>query len=71
MNAEVEPNFLAAGPLHVACGMNNRAWFYLLGESSAKLLHDQEYLGTITNMQLNAEYASVLFEGRLQLHLVL
>jgi WD repeat-containing protein 19 len=50
--------------------MNNRVWFYALEENSAKLLHDQEYLGTVSSMHLNAEYASVLFEGRLQLHLV-
>lgn len=25
---EVEPNFLAVGPDHLAVGMNNRAWFY-------------------------------------------
>lgn len=30
---EVEPSFIAVGPYHVAVGMNNRAWFYTLGES--------------------------------------
>uniref|UniRef100_A0AAZ3SUW7 Anaphase-promoting complex subunit 4 WD40 domain-containing protein n=1 Tax=Oncorhynchus tshawytscha TaxID=74940 RepID=A0AAZ3SUW7_ONCTS len=30
---EVEPNFIAVGPYHVAVGMNNRAWFYALGDS--------------------------------------
>ena len=36
----------------------------------AEQLKDREYLGTITNMKLNADYAAVLFEGRVQLHLV-
>ncbi|XP_015683891.1 WD repeat-containing protein 19, partial [Protobothrops mucrosquamatus] len=34
VSVEVEPNFIAVGPYHLAVGMNNRAWFYVLGESS-------------------------------------
>lgn len=30
IEVEVEPNFIAVGPYHVAVGMNNRAWFYAL-----------------------------------------
>lgn len=33
VSVEVEPNFIAVGPYHVAVGMNNRAWFYALGEN--------------------------------------
>ena len=40
-------------------GMNNRAWFYLLGEANVDLLKDREYLGTVTNMQINADYCAV------------
>lgn len=29
---EVEPNFIAVGPYHLAVGMNNRAWFYSMGD---------------------------------------
>lgn len=61
--------------------MNNRIWFYeLVHESSdeehvsllkiPRFLLDREYLGTISNVQLNGEYVSVLFEGRIHLHLV-
>ena len=45
------------GPL--LTGMNNRAWFYLLGEANVDLLKDREYLGTVTNMQINADYCAV------------
>ena len=30
---DVEPSFLGIGPYHLAVGMNNRAWFYLLGDN--------------------------------------
>uniref|UniRef100_H2ZU80 Uncharacterized protein n=2 Tax=Latimeria chalumnae TaxID=7897 RepID=H2ZU80_LATCH len=33
VSVEVEPNFIAVGPYHLAVGMNNRAWFYALGEN--------------------------------------
>ena len=29
---EVEPAFVALGPYYMAAGMNNRAWFYLIGD---------------------------------------
>lgn len=34
VSVEVEPSFVAVGYYHLAVGMNNRAWFYALGESS-------------------------------------
>ncbi|XP_038055636.1 WD repeat-containing protein 19-like isoform X2 [Patiria miniata] len=70
INIEVEPNFVALGPYHLAVGMNNRAWFYLLGEKGPEKLKDREYLGTIINMCLNADYAAVYFENSVQLHLI-
>lgn len=33
LNVDVEPSFLGIGPFHVAVGMNNRAWFYLMPDS--------------------------------------
>lgn len=33
-------------------------------------LKDREYLGTVTAIHLNADYAAVMFEGKVQLHLV-
>lgn len=73
---ETEPSFLAVGQYHIAAGMNNRAWFYDLtrpqpGVDDAPLmLKDRQYLGGVSSIRLNAEYASVLFEGKLQLHMV-
>ena len=45
--ADIEPSLLALG-------MNNRAWFYLLGETNVDLVAD---------MQLNADYCAVRYEG--------
>ena len=42
-------------------------FLHLVGTDQLK---DREYLGTITSMQLNADYAAVMFEGKVQLHLV-
>lgn len=84
LETDMEPSFLSIGPSHLAVGMNNRAWFYDLGNNSPelshtklnssleppKLLFDKEYLGNISNICLNTEYASVLFEGRIFLHQV-
>uniref|UniRef100_S4RCS6 WD repeat-containing protein 19 n=1 Tax=Petromyzon marinus TaxID=7757 RepID=S4RCS6_PETMA len=68
---DVEPNFIAVGPYHLAVGMNNRAWVYALSESGAvERLKDREYLGTVSSMRLNADYAAALFEGKVQLHMV-
>ena len=30
---EVEPTFVSLGPYYMAAGMNNRAWFYLIGDN--------------------------------------
>ncbi|KAL9972694.1 hypothetical protein ACROYT_G019054 [Oculina patagonica] len=66
----VEPSFVALGPYHLAVGMNNRAWFYTLADKGPEQLKDREYLGTVNAIHLNADYAAVLFEGKVQLHLI-
>ncbi|XP_063074275.1 WD repeat-containing protein 19 isoform X2 [Engraulis encrasicolus] len=67
---DVEPNFIAVGPFHVAVGMNNRAWFYAFGDNGVERLKDTEYLGTVVSMCVNADYAAALFEGKVQLHTI-
>ncbi|XP_031560697.1 WD repeat-containing protein 19-like [Actinia tenebrosa] len=66
----VEPTFVALGPYHLAVGMNNRAWFYDLSDKGTEQLKDREYLGTVTSLHLNSDYAAVLFENKVQLHLI-
>ncbi|NXK78082.1 WDR19 protein, partial [Amazona guildingii] len=70
VSVEVEPSFVAIGVYHLAVGMNNRAWFYALGEDNVKKLKDVEYLGTVASMHLNSDYAAALFEGKVQLHMI-
>lgn len=70
MNVDVEPTFLGMGPYHLVVGMNNRAWIYALGDDSFTFLRDRDYLGTVTSVQVSADYVAVLYEGKIQLHLV-
>lgn len=70
MDLPVEPSFVSLGPYHCAVGMNNRAWFFELGQNKPTLLRDREYLGTVTSLRLSTDYASVLYEGKIQLHMV-
>lgn len=57
--AEIEPSFLALGPYHLALGMNNRVWFYLLGDASVEYLKDKEYMGAVKDIHLNGDYCAV------------
>ena len=69
--AEVEPSFMALGPFHLTLGMNNRAWFYAMGDAgSVELIRDREYLGTVQGIHLNADYCAVRFDGKIQLHVL-
>ncbi|CAG9766952.1 unnamed protein product [Ceutorhynchus assimilis] len=76
VNLDTEPAFIGIGQYHMAVGMNNRIWFYDLtkpqpgSEESPLKLGDRQYLGAITSVKLNPEYASVLFEGKIQLHMI-
>ena len=46
---QVEPAFVALGPQHLGCGMNNRAWFYDFGSN---LVAEHEYVGTVEKLAL-------------------
>ncbi|XP_058129497.1 WD repeat-containing protein 19 [Anopheles ziemanni] len=68
---EIEPSFLAIGPYHMACGMNNHVWFYDLGRTltdSPLLLGDREYMSEIKQVALSSEYCAVLCGGQIMLH---
>jgi WD repeat-containing protein 19 len=70
IGVSIEPSFVALGPKHVAVGMNNRVWYYRCETNSQELVNEQEYLGTVDTVKLNREYAAVLCEGLVTLHLV-
>lgn len=70
ISAEIEPTFVALGPFHLALGMNNRVWFYALGDLTVEFIRDKEYLGTVKDIHLNADYCSVFFDGKVQLHIL-
>lgn len=70
---EIEPSFLAVGPFHLACGMNNHIWFYDLGKSvtdTALLIGDREYVAEIKEVILNGDYCAILHGGCIMLHSV-
>jgi len=66
----VEPSFVAVGPFHLAAGMNNTIWFYTLTDQGSSSCRDREYLGSISQVCLSADYAAVAFEGKVQVHLI-
>ncbi|KAG0423766.1 hypothetical protein HPB47_000472 [Ixodes persulcatus] len=70
VKVDIEPGFIALGPFHLVVGMNNRAWFYALGDKSMLPLQDKEYLGTVKSMKLNGDYAAALFDGKIQMQLI-
>ena len=71
-----EPSFVALGPFCVACGMNNRVWFYSLGQpggaadgpAAGGLINEREYFGTVKQVALSEAYAAVLVQGKIMLH---
>ncbi|KAI0219650.1 WD repeat-containing protein 19 [Lamellibrachia satsuma] len=70
VTVDVEPSFIGLGPYHMAVGMNNRAWFYVITDQGLQKLNDREYLGTIQDCKIGMDYAAVSFEGKISLHLI-
>lgn len=70
ISADIEHSFMALGPYHMALGMNNRVWFYVLNEMTVEFLKDKEYLGTVQEIFLNGDYCAVRFDGKVQLHVL-
>ena len=72
INTIIEPSVIAVGPIHLAVALNNRALFWDLssGQFSTSIHFERDYLATVDSICLNETYASVLFDGKLQLHAV-
>jgi WD repeat-containing protein 19 len=69
LQTDVEPAFVALGPSHLATGMNNRIWFYsCVHPGNCHCVNEQEYIGSVESVSLNATHACVLIEGRVYLH---
>ncbi len=66
----IEPSFMAVGPYHLAVGMNNRVWICSFSDQGPSAFRDKEYLGTIDQIVLNHDYMAVLFENKVQIHLI-
>ncbi|KAI6657490.1 WD repeat-containing protein 19-like [Oopsacas minuta] len=66
----VEPQFLGVGADVMAVGMNNRVWFFELHEDRWEEISDREYLGNVHCVKVCGDYAAVLFEDKILLHLV-
>lgn len=71
VSLEIEPTFLSIGSYHLACGMNNRVWFYDLGRSTTDtpvLVGDREYMAEVKQIELNTDYCAVLCGSQIMLH---
>lgn len=66
----LEPAVLALGAKHVAAGMNNKAYYHRIasGLGTARDVHEQEYVSTIRDIQLNHMYSAVLTDFKVMLH---
>ena len=67
---DLEPAFVGLGPYHVAIGMNNISYFYLITENGLEKRRPYEYLGTVHDLKLSADYAAALLDGKIQLHAI-
>lgn len=64
----MEPTFAALGPTHVAVGMNNHVFFHSITDAECALVGEREYMGTVDQVLLNAEFVAIRSEGRVHLH---
>jgi WD repeat-containing protein 19 len=71
VQTDIEPAFVALGPSHLATGMNNRIWFHAWAwghQQNTPCVNEQEYIGSVESVSMNATHACVLIEGRVFLH---
>lgn len=63
---KLEPGLIAIGGKHIAAGMNNRVYYHKI--SPPTLVNDQEYVGTVREVQLNQTFAVVFTDSKAMLH---
>ncbi|CAF1061503.1 unnamed protein product [Adineta ricciae] len=71
LTTEIEPSVLAMSDTYIAVGFNNRALYYRIQSiEEVKRASEHDYLGTITELQINSYYAAAFMNGRIQLHMI-
>jgi WD repeat-containing protein 19 len=73
ITVRLEPSLLALGSQHLAAGMNNRVYYHRLQESAGNSdlsvpINEQEYVGIVKEVQLNANYAVILTDSKAIIH---
>lgn len=68
VHIRAEAGLLALGQTHVGVALNNSCHFYPLEGGGPP--EEFEYMSTVGTVTMSAEWAAVLFEGRVQLHRV-
>lgn len=65
----LEPSVIAVGSKHVAAGMNNKVYYHKITASNgSNVVNEQEYVGTVREVQLNQKFAVVLTDNKAMLH---
>eukprot|EP01063_Lacrimia_lanifica_P024004 TRINITY_DN3196_c0_g1_i1.p1 TRINITY_DN3196_c0_g1~~TRINITY_DN3196_c0_g1_i1.p1 ORF type:complete len:1447 (+),score=641.41 TRINITY_DN3196_c0_g1_i1:187-4527(+) len=79
ISVEIEPTFLSLGPDRCAVGMNNCVWYYALvprnsndrkGTRTASIISQRSYVNSVQYVRLSADYAAVMSEGKVTLHMI-
>lgn len=71
ITVKLEPSLLALGANHLAAGMNNRVYYHRLAEGSSDVsqpINEQEYVGVVKEVQLNATFAVILTDSKAIIH---
>ena len=79
----LEPTVIAVGAKHVAGGMNNKVYYHRIAgnnsnshhsnrrdNNSDMIVNEQEYISKVKEVQLNANFAAILTDAKVFLHLI-